>query len=113
MGNDLVSACVFCLGMLFGVDFTPPAGYSAEVFAGFGALQRQVKSGSALVDDRSDTALKAAGIGMRWTRPAATGLGAGTPASEIRLRFAFPNSHDEVSQSTSSPAEVAATGDGR
>jgi hypothetical protein len=113
MGNDLVSACVFCLGMLFNVDFTPPAGYSADVFAGYGTLQRQVTAGSLLVDDRSAATLKGTGVGIRWTRPAANGLGAGTPASEVRLRFAFPNSHDEVSQSGSSPMSATATGDGR
>jgi hypothetical protein len=113
MGTDLVSACVFCLGTLFSVDFAPPPGYSAEVFAAYGTLQRQVTSGSPLTDDRSDATVKATGIGMRWTNLPVNGLGAGTPAAEIRLRFAFPNSHDEGSQSGSSPMQVVATGDGR
>jgi hypothetical protein len=30
MGSDLVSACVFCAGLLLGTDLTPWPGYSAE-----------------------------------------------------------------------------------
>jgi hypothetical protein len=113
MGTDLVSVCIFCVGMLFPVDFAPPPGYSAEVFAGYGTLQRQVTSGSTLVEDRADTTVKATGVSLHWASAPALALGAGTPPGEVRLRFSFPNSHDESSQSSVSPTQVTATGNGR
>jgi hypothetical protein len=113
MGTDLVSVCIFCAGMLFPVDFSPPPGYSAEVFAGYGTLQRQVTSGSPLIDDRGDATVKGTGVGLRWVGASPEGLGAGTPPAEVRLRFSFPNSHDEGSQSAASPEQVVATGNGR
>ena len=113
MGTDLVSVCIFCVGMLFAVDFTPPPGYSAEVFAGYGTLQRQVTSGSTLVEDRADTTVKTTGVSLHWASAPAPGIGAGTPPAEVRLRFSFPNSHDEGGQSSTSPTQVTATGNGR
>lgn len=113
MGSDLFNACVFCAATLFNLDFAPPKGYSAEVVGGYSTLQRQLESGSTAIDDRSDVTAKLVSVGIRWTRPAAGELGAGTPVSEWRLRYAFPTSHDEASQSRRSPLTLVATGTGR
>ena len=99
--------------MLFNQDFAPPRGFSAEVAAGYSTLQRQLSSGSSLVDDRSDVTGKFTLIGMRWTRLPEGDLGAGTPASEVRFRDTFPTSHDEGSQARHSPIQLVATGNGR
>jgi hypothetical protein len=114
MGFDLFNACVFCAATLFNnVDFAPPRGYSAEVAASYVTLQRQLEAGSTALDDRSDVTAKLVAVGMRWTRMAEGDLGAGTPVSEWRLRFAFATSHDEASQSKPSPPQLVATGAGR
>lgn len=113
MGSDLFHACVFCAATLLAIDFAPPSGYSAEIAATYTTLQRQLESGSAAIDDRSDVTAKVASVGMRWARAAAGDLGAGTPASEWRLRYAFFTSHDEASQSAFSPLALKATGNGR
>jgi hypothetical protein len=113
MGTDLFSACVFCAGMLLNVDLAPPRGYSGEIAAGYMTLQRQLTSGSTAIDDRSDVTAKLVAVGLRWTRMAEGELGAGTPVSEWRLRYAFPSSHDESAQKKSSPLQLVATGSGR
>jgi hypothetical protein len=113
MGSDLFNACVFCAATLLNVDFAAPKGYLAEVVGGYSTLQRQLESGSTAIDDRSDVTAKFAAVGMRWVRPAEGDLGAGTPASEWRMRYAFPTSHDEASQSRRSPLTLTATGSGR
>jgi hypothetical protein len=110
---DLVGACVFCASMLMAVDLPPPSPYSAEIGVAYATLQREVISGSALTDDRSDVTAKSTLVGARWVRMAPADLGAGTPASEVRLRFAFPTSHDESNQSEQSPITVVARGTGR
>ena len=96
MGFDLVSACVFCAGFLLGGEPAPRPGLSTEIGVSYATLTRELPAPSdAEKPDVSDTTPKFLLIGMGYARPAAGGLGAGTPVLEWRVRAAFGPSHDE------------------
>src|ERR1700757_1915172 len=97
MGGDLVSACVFCAGLLLGIDLPPPPGYAVEVGFSYATSARRYITGPGS-DDTSDVTPKFVLVGLGWSRPAAAGLGAGTPEAEWRLRVALAPSHDEQEQ---------------
>jgi len=94
MGSDLVSACIFCGALLFGNDFAPRPGLSAQIGFSYATLARRLEV-TPTRDDGSDVTPKflLVGLGQAW--PAVDELGAGTPASEWRVRIAFAPSHDE------------------
>jgi hypothetical protein len=50
MGNDLVGACLFCAGLLLGVDLPPPPGWNAEFGASYSTMGRRYQ----LTPDRED-----------------------------------------------------------
>src|SRR5262249_50746481 len=97
MGNDVISACVFCAGLLLGVELPPPTGYHVE--AGFSyataARRYEIPDGR---DDVSDVTPKFVLVGFGGARPAAEGMGAGSPGAECRPRVALGPSHDEQDQ---------------
>ncbi len=76
-------------------------------------MQRQRLHAGTAVDERSDVTIKSTSVGIRWAKLPENGLGAGTPASEIHLAFAFPNSHDEGTPGRGAADGVVATGGGR
>ena len=112
MGSDLVSACVFCAGILLGMELAPPPGYHAEVGFSYATAARRYVIGPGS-DDTSDVTPKFALVGLGWSRAAAAGLGAGTPAAEWRVRVALAPSHDEQEQTPFAAANTTATGTGR
>ncbi len=112
MGNDLVSACVFCAGLLLGLELPPPPGYHAEVGFSYATAARRYRTPDGL-DDVSDVTPKFALVGFGWNRPPAAGLGAGTPEAEWRARVALGPSHDEQSQAPLAITNTNATGTGR
>ncbi len=112
MGGDLVSACVFCAGLLLGIDLPPPPGYAAEVGFSYATAARRYVIGPGS-DDVSDVTPKFVLIGLGWSRPPAAGLGAGTPEAEWRVRVALAPSHDEQEQTPFSVSNTTATGTGR
>ena len=94
MGSDLVSACIFCAGLLLGHDLSPRTGFSAEMGFSYATLARRYD----VTEDRVDGAdvtpkFLLIGLGEAWA--AKDGLGAGTPAGEWRVRISFAPSHDE------------------
>jgi len=93
VGIELVSACVFCAGMLLGVDLPPRPGLGAELGFSYSTLARRYEIGTTI--DTSDITPKFVLVGMGDARFAAGGLGAGTPEFEWRARAAFGTSHDE------------------
>ena len=113
MNSDLFSACVFCASWLLGGDHPAPPSFSAEIAAAYASMQRQNRTAGSTSDDRSDVTAKFTSVGLRHARPAAAGLGAGTPESEIRLLVSFPNSHDEADEGAGAPGRIVATGGGR
>jgi hypothetical protein len=114
MGTDLFSACVFCAGLLLGMDFPPADGITAEMSASYATFARAGELDDAGLTDVSDVTPKFIGIGVRGGRHAADGLGAGTPAREWRLRVALAPSHDEQRQQPRAiPGRIRATGTGR
>lgn len=113
MNSDLFSACVFCASWLLGGDHPAPPSFSAEIVAAYASMQRQNVTAGASSDDRSDVTAKFTAVGLRDARPAAPGLGAGTPESELRLLVSFPNSHDEADEGAGAPGRIVATGGGR
>ena len=112
MGSDLVSACVFCAGLLLGMELPPPAGYHAEVGFAYATAARRYVIGPGR-NDTSDTTPKFALIGVGSARFPAAGLGAGTPEAEWRVRAALGPSHDEQDQTPFSVSNTSATGTGR
>jgi hypothetical protein len=94
MGSDLVSACIFCAGLLLGHDLTPRPGFSAEIGFSYATLARRYDVTEDRVDG-SDVTPKFLLIGLGEAWAAKDGLGAGTPAAEWRVRIAFGTSHDE------------------
>jgi len=94
LGPDLVNACIFCAGMLLGLDMTPRNGLGAELGFSYATLARRYEIASVRVDT-SDVTPKFLLAGMGYARPARDGLGAGTPELEWRLRIGFATSHDE------------------
>lgn len=112
MGNDLVSACIFCAGLLLGTHLEPTAGYQAEVgFAYATAARRYVTPDGR--DDVSDVTPKFVFVDFGYARPPAAGLGAGTPEAEWRARVALGPSHDEQEQTPFAITNTNATGTGR
>lgn len=112
MGNDLVSACVFCAGLLLGVNAAPWGGLSSEIGISYATAARSADAGPGR-RDLSDVTPKFVLIGAGGARETAPGSGAGTPAAEWRLRVALAPSHDEQSQTPFSTSNVTATGTGR
>ena len=87
MGIDLVSACVFCAGMLLGTDLSPRPGLGGELGFSYATLARRYDIGDTV--DTSDVTPKFVLVGMGYARFATGGLGAGTPEYEWRARAAF------------------------
>jgi hypothetical protein len=112
MGSDLVSACVFCAGLLLGLELPPPPGYHAEVGFSYATAARRYEIAPGR-EDLSDVTPKLVLVGLGGSREASGGLGAGTPASEWRIRVALGPSHDEQAQTPFSVANTTATGTGR
>src|SRR5215471_10931308 len=94
MGSDLVSACIFCAGLLLGHDLTPRPGFSGEMGFSYATLARRYDVTENRIDG-SDVTPKFLLIGLGEAWPAQDGLGAGTPAGEWRVHIAFAPSHDE------------------
>jgi len=104
-----MAACVFCAATLFGSDLTPLPGFSGELAASYSTFQRRPFD----LTDRSDVTMKAVLAGFRFARPPRGDLGAGTPETELRARFVFPNAHTEAAENDAVPDRVMADGSGR
>lgn len=113
MGSDLVSACIFCAGLLLGNDLAPRPGLSADMGFSYATLARRYDV-TANRADGSDVTPKFLLIGLGQSWPASDALGAGTPASEWRVRIAFAPSHDEQERKEDVDVErVTSKGTGR
>ncbi len=112
MGSDLVSACVFCAGLLLGMGLPPPSGYHAEVGFSYATAGRHYEIAPGR-GDVSDITPKFVLVGLGGSRPPAAGLGAGTPEAEWRVRVALAPSHDEQEQTPYAVTNTTATGTGR
>jgi hypothetical protein len=106
LGPDLVNACIFCAGMLLGIDLAPRNGLGAELGFSYATLARRYEVENVRVDG-SDVTPKFLLVGMGWARPASGDLGAGTPELEWRLRVAFATSHDEQELKADPDAGIA------
>lgn len=111
MGVDLVSACIFCAGLLLGMDIPPRAGLAGEMGFSYATLARRFAVAGDGTDS-SDVTPKFALIGMGNSREPAEGLGAGTPAFQWAARVAFAVSHDQQFRGTYG-SRVVAKGTGR
>jgi hypothetical protein len=111
MGNELAAACIFCAGLLLGSGVSPLHGFTGEITGVYGTLRRQTDGSSGT--SRSDTTGKFPLVGVGWTRPAADGLGAGTPAWEASARLGWAASHSEGGDPAEAPAQVLLSGAGR
>lgn len=112
MGSELVSACVFCAGLLFGMEAEGWPGVSAEIAVAYATAARSLDIAPDS-RDLSDVTPKFVLVGAGGARPTAQGLGAGTPAAEWRIRVALAPSHDEQEQTPYSTQNTIATGTGR
>ena len=112
MGNDLVSACIFCAGLLLGTNLPPPPGYHVEAGFAYATAARRYETPSG-GEDVSDVTPKFVLIGFGGARQPANGMGAGTPEAEWRARVALGPSHDEQEQTPFSIANTNTTGTGR
>jgi hypothetical protein len=112
VGNDLVGACLFCAGLLLGMDLAPHSGWSAELGAAYATSGRRHPLGVGR-DDVSDTTGKFVMMGFGQSRPARDELGAGTPGFEWRFRIAVAPAHDEQKQGDFAPGQTTAVGTGR
>jgi hypothetical protein len=112
MGNDLVSACIFCAGLLLGTNLPPPPGYHVEAGFAYATAARRYETGSG-GEDVSDVTPKFVLVGFGGARQPANGMGAGTPEAEWRVRVALGPSHDEQEQTPFSIANTNTTGTGR
>ena len=112
MGADLFSACVFCAGLLLGVDLPPAPGLQTEVGFAYSTSARRYQIDPDR-DDLSDVTPKFVLIGFGIARAAAAGLGAGTPPAEWRVRVALGPSHDEQEQHPFTLLNTTAAGTGR
>jgi hypothetical protein len=112
MGNDLLSACIFCAGLLLGANLPPPPGYHAEVGFSYATAARlyETENGG---QDVSDVTPKFVLVGFGGARPPAGGMGAGTPEAEWKVRVALGPSHDEQAQTPFAITNTNATGTGR
>src|SRR5262249_32860862 len=111
-GVDLVTACVFCAGLLLGSDLPPRDGLAADIGVSYATLSRRF-DGTQGAFDVSDVTPKFVLVGVGDATPAAPGLGTGTPASEWRARFAIGPSHDEQRFLFTDQTPVLTTGTGR
>jgi hypothetical protein len=116
MGIDLVSACVFCAAFLFSSDLPPQPGLTAEMGLSYATLSRKYPYAPDR-NETSDVTPKFVMFGLGNAHAPAGELGAGTPASEWKVRFAVAPSHDEAARRPD-PAvpdlpQVTATGNGR
>src|SRR5712692_755077 len=112
MGNDLVGACLFCAGLLLGVDLTPPPGWSAELGASYSTVGRRLDLAAGR-EDVSRVIGRFGFIGIGANRAAKDGLGAGTPELEWKVWVALAPSRSDQSPGSSGPGQTSATGDGR
>ena len=112
MSADLVSACVFCGGLLLGMDAPVWPGFGVEVGFSYATAARQ-HDPALDRQDVSDVTPKFVLVGVGGARMAPAGLGAGTPAAEWRVRVSLAPSHDEQTQTPYSTENVVTTGTGR
>lgn len=112
MGNDLVSACIFCAGLLLGTNLPPPPGYYSEVGFSYATAARRYETETG-IEDVSDVTPKFVLVGFGGARQPADGMGAGTPEAEWRVRVALGPSHDEQEQLPYAITNTHATGTGR
>ncbi len=112
MSTDLVSACVFCAGLLLGMDAPVWPGFGVDVGFSYGTAARRHDPAPGR-QDLSDITPKFVLVGFGGARPAAATLGAGTPRAEWRVRVALAPSHDEQTQTPYSTDNVVTTGTGR
>ncbi|HYK41995.1 MAG TPA: hypothetical protein VE007_06345 [Thermoanaerobaculia bacterium] len=112
MPSDLVSACVFCAGLLFGSGTPSWPGFSAEIGLAYATAARGTDLSNGQ-KDVSDTTPKFLLVGAGQARDPVGSLGAGTPSAEWRLRVALAPSHDEQEQTPFTTSNVGATGTGR
>ena len=113
MGNDLAAACIFCASLLLTSDVPTFFGFSGELTGAYGTLQRRITVDDNPEAQKSDVTGKFPLVGFGWSRPAPKGLGAGTPASEVRVRIGWATSHDEATEVEGTPGRLIATGTGR
>lgn len=112
MGNDLIAACVYCGALLFGPEAPPVFGFTGELTGAYGTYQRvNVVDGADA--GKSDVTGKFPLIGFGWSKGPRDGLGAGTPAWEASLAFAFGVSHDQATEPAETPERLEASGQGR
>ncbi len=109
--GDLVSACVFCAGLLLGMDAPVWSGVSADVGVSYATAARSIRTEGG--HDLSDVTPKFLFVSAGGARPPRGDLGAGTPEAEWRLRIALAPSHDEQEQTPFSTQNTTATGTGR
>jgi hypothetical protein len=112
MGNDLVGACLFCAGLLLGVDLAPPPGWNAELGASYSAVGRRLDLAGGR-EDVSRVLGRFGFIGIGANRAAKDSLGAGTPELEWKVRVALGASRTDQGQGSSGQAQTSATGNGR
>ena len=113
MGTDLVSACIFCAGLLLGMDLTPRDGLSGQMGFSYATMARRYDVSPIRVDS-SDVTPKFVLVGLGNAWPALDGLGAGTPACEWRARVAFGTSHDQQERKALDDLDrIVASGTGR
>jgi hypothetical protein len=111
MGVDLVSACIFCAGLLLGMDIPPRLGLGGEMGFSYATLARRLPVAGDGTDS-SDVTPKFALVGMGNARQPSEGLGAGTPAFQWAARVTFAPSHDQQFRGAYL-SRVVATGTGR
>ena len=109
MDFDLLSACIFCAASLFGSDLPPLPGFSGELAGSYATFQRvpDVRL------DQSDVTMKAVMAGFDFAKPPRGDRGAGTPETEFRLRWVFPNAHTEALERDKVPNRIMSEGNGR
>lgn len=112
MGIDLIGACVFCAGLLLGMDLAPQPGWNAEIGGSYATVGRRYNLASGH-EDVSDVTGKFVLIGFGQSTPADKGVGAGTPKFQWGFRIAVAPSHDEQKQGQFAPGQTTSTGTGR
>ncbi len=113
MGIDLVNACVFCAGMLFGTDLPVAPGLGAEMGFSYSTFSRKYTAPGAR-EDVSDVTPKFVLIGLGNSRAPSGDLGAGTPISQWQVRLTVAPSHDESARRPNEDfGQVTSTGTGR
>ena len=112
MGNDLVSACIFCAGLLLRTNLAPPPGYHVEAGFAYATAARSYEPAPGSTDT-SDVTPKFVLVGFGGARQPADGMGAGTPEAEWHARVALAPSHNEQEQTPFAITNTNATGTGR